>query len=717
MKTTATLLKISLLLLAVQGYGQQLRTPQLGFEFGCVSMEHNNFQAKFSFEEKPFNANNVFYIELSDQYGNFDKPTVLKTVKDENYSFEFNSSFELPEEVAGEGYQIRLRSTSPVMVSNPSSVFDAYFVNGEELILNEFQDVSLCGEGVSTISLNSDVAEEYVWYKDGELYKLTQDNKLAVSVPGEYYVEPYYGNCTGSNYSNLVIVEKAAEFDVAIQATKDAEDCSASTLTLTASVSDENYRYSWFKNDKRIDSLTGYFPTIALDYDATATGSYNVQITHPSGCVAISNTYSFEQNKGAMVEATSPLNAVIIGNHLATLSIKTNSESGKITWYKDGEILKEGVDSTTISVADQGDYYALVSGLNPCDGVTKSQTFKIYKPQSYEVEITADMNYKACIAENAQLSVRTIKGVLGNGDRITIAEDFYNNFELDWFSGQEIVANGAQLNLDYTDNGTYTLQLSYEGKVYDSNKIEMVLGLPEMQLEVEKELSCTSSLGVLTLDQFVEGAVYKWYKDGSLIVTNDLNSLSVSSAGVYQVEVSYNGCSLTTTALDFNQKNEGMISLYPGELATIGPSGVIQANATGGNSYKWISEQGDVLSETSTLTIDKQGIYTLVASIGSCVVEKDITVNANLVEKIPNIVSPNNDTVNDKWTLPQNILDDPETEVIICDAYGATVLKTTTYDNSWPSSTTEFSSQTPVFYYFINKKGKNVKKGSITLVN
>src|SRR5690606_16239131 len=126
---------------------------------------------------------------------------------------------------------------------------------------------------------------------------------------------------------------------------------------------------------------------------------------------------------------------------------------------------------------------------------------------------------------------------------------------------------------------------------------------------------------------------------------------------------------------------EGMISLYPGELATIGPSGVIQANATGGSSYKWISEQGDVLSEASTLTIDKQGIYTLVAKIGSCVVEKDITVNANLVEKIPNIVSPNNDTVNDKWTLPQNIIDDPETEVIICDAYGATVLKTTTYDN------------------------------------
>lgn len=717
MKTTATFLKISLLLLAIQGYGQQLRTPQLGFEFGCVSTGHNNFQAKFSFEEKPFNANNVFYIELSDQYGNFDKPTVLKTVKDENYSFEFNSSFELPEEVAGEGYQIRLRSTSPVMVSNPSSVFDAYFVSGEELILNEFQDVSLCGGGSSTISLNSDVAEEYVWYKDGELYKLTQDNKLAVSTPGEYYVEPYYGNCTGSNYSNLVIVEKAAEFDVAIQGTKDAEDCSATTLTLTASVSDENYKYSWFKNDKRIDSLTGYFPSISLDYNAATMGKYNVQIAHPSGCVAISNTYSFEQNKGATVEANSPLNAVIIGNHLATLSIKTNSESGKITWYKDGEILKEGVDSTTISVADQGDYYALVGGLNPCDGVTKSQTFKIYKPQSYEVEITPDRNYKACIVENAKLSVRAIKGVLGNGDRVTIAEDFYNNFELNWFSGEEIVANGTQLNLNYTDNGTYTLQLSYEGKVYDSNTVEVVLGLPEMQLEVEKELSCTSSLGVLTLDHFVEGAVYKWYKDGSLIVTNDLNSLSVSSAGVYQVEVSYNGCSLTTTALELNQKKEGMISLYPGELATIGPSGVIQANATGGSSYKWISEQGDVLSEASTLTIDKQGIYTLVAKIGSCVVEKDITVNANLVEKIPNIVSPNNDTVNDKWTLPQNIIDDPETEVIICDAYGATVLKTTTYDNSWPSSTTEFSSQTPVFYYFINKKGKNVKKGSITLVN
>ena len=123
------------------------------------------------------------------------------------------------------------------------------------------------------------------------------------------------------------------------------------------------------------------------------------------------------------------------------------------------------------------------------------------------------------------------------------------------------------------------------------------------------------------------------------------------------------------------------------------------------------------MSDVSTLNITQTGVYTLIAITGSCTVEKTITVDANMVENIPNVVSPNNDTVNDKWTLPQKFINDPETEVVICDAYGATVLKTTSYDNSWPSSTSQFTSQTPVYYYFINKNGKNLKKGSITLVN
>lgn len=717
MKTIAALLNVLFLLVVTNCFSQKLNTPELGFEYACVSNGYNSFQATFSFDEKSFEADNVFYVELSDQNGGFNNPAILQTVKDQNYAFEFKSSFALPESVSGEGYQIRLRSTSPVLVSEASAMFDAYVISGKELILNNYSDVNLCGAGTATIELNVDVADEYVWYKNGELYKLTQENSLAISEPGEYYVEPYYGNCTGSNYSNLVIAKEVEEFAVSVSASKDAEDCSATTLTLTASVDNENYSYSWFKNDTKIEGLTGYFPSIELDYNSENIGAYYVEVENQGGCTAVSDIYSFQQNKGTVVEVTSPLNAVIIGDHRATLSIKTDSSASEITWYKDGQLLKEGYNSNTLMVADQGDYYAMVSGASQCDGTTKSQTFKIYEPVSYKVQISTTKDFTPCVSTQASLSLSSVQGILSNGDMITIAQEFYNNFQMQWNYDQEIVGQSTELNIDYTKSGTYDLELSYQGKVYESNSIAMTMGLPNMELVVEKELSCATAKGILRVDSPIEGAVYNWYNDGSLIATNDVNSLSVAKDGVYKVEVSYAGCSLTTASVTLKREASELVAVYPGETATIGPNGVVQANATGGNSYQWINEHGEVLSEVSTLNIIQPGVYTLIATAGSCIVEKTLTVDANMVENIPNVVSPNNDTVNDKWTLPQKFINDPETEVVICDAYGATVLKTTSYDNNWPSSTTQFTSQTPVYYYFINKNGKNVKKGSITLVN
>src|SRR5690606_26347208 len=174
----------------------------------------------------------------------------------------------------------------------------------------------------------------------------------------------------------LCIAKYADECAAILSSRKDSKDFIAKELTLTASFDHENYKYTWFKNDTKIEGLTGYFPSIVLDLSTENIGAYHVEVQNQGGCTAVSESYSFKQNKGAVVEVTSPLNAVIIGDNLATLSIKTDLEAGEITWYKDGQLLKEGYNSNTLLVADQGDYYAMVSGVNQCEGSTKSQTFK-----------------------------------------------------------------------------------------------------------------------------------------------------------------------------------------------------------------------------------------------------------------------------------------------------------------------------------------------------
>lgn len=717
MKNITTTIAIIFLLFTGNSFSQKINAPQLSFEYACLNEAFNTFEATFTFNEKPFAADNKFYIELSNSDGQFDSPTILKTVEGENYSFEFKQSFSLPQDVYGENYKIRLRATSPAITGESTQAFDAFFVPNEEIVLNNYNDVSLCSQAGTKISLDNDIAKEYVWYKNGDILKVTSENYINVTEPGEYYAEPYYGNCTGSIYSNLVIVNKGEAFEVSILGNKSIEPCSDAAIVLQASVDNENYIYTWFKNEEKISELDTYAPKIELENKEDNFGSYRVEVTNSGGCTSSSEEVSIVQNKSTIVEVTSPLNAVIIGENTATLSIETNNKGANINWYRDGLLLKEGYNNTRLIVSEAGEYYAEVSSSAACEGNIKSPSFKIYEPVSFSATIKPTSNYDACVSMNTELTIASLTGKLKNGDVLSIDKEFFHNFKMKWFKdGISLKNTSASLPLDYTDNGVYELAVTYKNIDFISNKQEIVLGLPEVALEIVTPMSCTNLEGELKATVLV-GAKYDWYNGDKLVASGVENTFVTTSTGDFKVEVSLGGCAITSRPVSLNQDSEGLIDIYPGEKITISPDRIIEANATGGESYEWLDEAGNILSKTATFSIAEEGNYTLFAKIGGCIVEKSVEVVSNDVVEIPNLISPNDDSVNDKWTLPQKFINDPEIEVVICDSYGSTVLKTTKYDNSWPNSSMKMNAEIPVFYYFVNKKGKNIKKGSITLVN
>ncbi|MEL4308278.1 T9SS type B sorting domain-containing protein [Joostella sp. CR20] len=717
MKKITTYFAIATLLFVSNSYSQKLSKPTLAFDYACLSASFNKFEANFSFTEKPFQANNVFYVELSDKNGSFDSPSVLKTINDQNYSFEFLTSFSLPTNVYGENYKIRLRATAPAMVSEATATFDAYFVPDENLVLNDYKDVSLCETSGALLQLNNDVAEEYIWYKDGNILKLTSDNFLNVTEPGEYYVEPYYGNCSGSIYSNLVIVTKGEDFNVSILGNKSIEPCSDSNIVLEASIDNENYVYTWFKDEEKLTDFPVYAPKIELENSAENFGTYRVEVTNDGGCTTSSTAVSILQNKSTVVEVTSPLNAVIIGDHTATLSIKTNNKGAEILWYKNGQPLKSGFNTETITVDEQGEYYAEVSSSNACEGSIKSPSFKIFEPVSFSAKIEPQTPYHACQVQQTTLKLTSLKGTLSNGDIITIQDDFFHNFNMKWIKdGTPLKTSTIAIPLTYTDNGNYQFEVTYKDKTYKSNTQEVVLGLPDVALTIEKNISCTDPNGLLQVTE-IEGAEYKWFLNNDLVATTTNNLLSVTAEGNYTVDVSFKGCVVSSSTVTLEQNTDDLIAIYPGEQITIVQDRTVEATATGADSYEWVDSEGNILSTSATFSISKEGVYTLFAKIGACTIEKTVRVNSNDVVEIPNVISPNDDSVNDKWVLPQKFINDPEVEVVICDAYGSTVLKTNKYENNWPNSAVQTTIEMPVFYYFVNKKGKNIKKGSITLVN
>ena len=86
------------------------------------------------------------------------------------------------------------------------------------------------------------------------------------------------------------------------------------------------------------------------------------------------------------------------------------------------------------------------------------------------------------------------------------------------------------------------------------------------------------------------------------------------------------------------------------------------------------------------------------------------------VEKIPNMVSPNGDGINDTWIIPTQYVSGTNTEVMIMTNHGKVVLKTNDYQNNWPENDLNLTSINQVFYYIITTTDNKTKKGSITVV-
>ena len=217
-----------------QSFSQELLKPQLEFTNACASNSFNDYRVEVTFINSPFNNDNVFEIQLSDENGSFDSPTILTTITDKNFAFRFDADFGMPTDVAGNNYQIRVKGTSPEVISPPSDVFEAYYMSNEQLVLNNFEDVAFCEGGSQVIEVTSTTGTQFQWYKDGVKLVLG-GNTLEVSETGVYYCEIYYGSCNSPATSNIVNVTESTNPEAILPGSATVEICEGDSYTLQPS--------------------------------------------------------------------------------------------------------------------------------------------------------------------------------------------------------------------------------------------------------------------------------------------------------------------------------------------------------------------------------------------------------------------------------------------------------------------------------------------------
>lgn len=308
----------------------------------------------------------------------------------------------------------------------------------------------------------------------------------------------------------------------------------------------------------------------------------------------------------------------------------------------------------------------------------------------------------------------------------------YANIKYKWYKGSSVVLGQTGSSLVVNSPGTYYAVIDYSSCT-DSNSQSNIVTVVESSGGVSST-SLSSSLGnpfcsdgststILSLDS-VGGNSFQWSKDGVKIPGATNKTLGVTQAGLYSLLVDFGGC-LSTFTIDLKSFNlQSSINIPQNNNLEDGQTKEVIVTTTAVNpTFEWYKENILISgNSTNTFNVTSIGNYKVkIIPQSGCAIIKDIAfsfksiVDLNAV-KIPNLISPNGDGINDTWVIPEEYCVGTNTLIEILDSNGKVVFTTQDYLNNWPENVINFKQVNPVYYYILKSPDGKEKKGSITIV-
>jgi gliding motility-associated-like protein len=346
-----------------------------------------------------------------------------------------------------------------------------------------------------------------------------------------------------------------------------------------------------------------------------------------------------------------------------------------------------------------------------------------YKPYSASFYINSQLpNLTICNSASITLTIDNPTPTIPGSSPAN-----YPNLKYNWYKNGALIAGSIGPSLVINTLGVYYAEINY-GACTDVNfrsQDVTVTGSSGSSASITSSLSnpfCPSA-GATKLTATL-GNSYVWKKDNVVIPGAISQTYQTNLAGKYTVDVDFGGCKSTGT---INLAvNEITSSINVPENSTISEAGtkIVTVTTNAVNPlYKWYLNGVVIIGAvSSSYTVTSIGDYKVTITQNSgCIITNEISftinsiVDSNAID-IPNLISPNNDGINDTWSIPQEYVSGTNTEVILMNSFGEVVLKTNDYQNNWPENAIDFKNINPIYYYIITTQDGKVKRGSITIV-
>ncbi len=651
--------------IVLSGYAQSISRPTFPFTNACASDTFNTYTVTASFSSGSFSNENIFTLQLSNEYGSFlgEVTDIDTAITDLTTSQIIFNDFSFPITVKGDNYRLRIVASEGGITSTSSNSFAAYY---HEDIRYELNPRCLSGSG-TFVATPSDL-DSYLWYKDGVLIEGEIGNTLQVDTLGEYYFKTDLGDCNnipGAPKSNLSYVVTQSLDPIEIIGEDTYNVCSEETILLTSSEINNTWFYKWYKDGVRLFDIVGSNFTVSGSTTSSLSisgidmeGEYRLEVA-----VSILDNCSRQSQEVGVyllnpsIQITSEETLLLLppGIDKQITAEVLRGDDPEITWYRDGVQVQKS-SNTDLLVTQEGLYTVSITdattGCNTDTIVFANQ--QVNAIQADDISITIDYattTYSDCSLGEVTLKIDNITAIVDEQEYL-FETDQLTDISIFWLRDGEIAFKDSN---EYTidtasENGTYTAVLVIGDQEYISNELPVILSVDSFQIHqsndnLVNEDSLTLSLGLVDTENYI----FQWVRNNVDIITGATNeSYEVTEVGLYSVEVTSVDC----------------IPVVGEEEATklIGP-----------------------------LAIDDG------------------------VSEIPNIITPNDDGINDHWVLPEKFTEKTEYSVNIFTPEGKLDFSANNYDGEWPVNS-ETKASKSLYYYVINKEGILVEKGSITVI-